>query len=80
MNSFADLIQTYGPTIAITAVFVWQGILRENRMCARLAIQDDAIQSILTGVIVRNTDALTRFTLVIARKPCGVNLTQDAQS
>ena len=77
MDSIASLIQTYGPTVAITIVFVWQSILREQRMTRRLDAQADLIERLLTETIARNTEALVRFTHVVSLKPCGVNFKRE---
>ena len=78
MNDLAALFQTFGPTAAIAAVFVWQSILRESRMTRRLDAQGDLIKRLLTDTIERNTQALRDFTHVISLKPCGVTLRHDA--
>ena len=74
METFAQLFQTYGPTVAITVVFVWQSVLREQRMTRRLDTQADQIARLLEQTIARNTEALVNFTHVISLKPCGVTL------
>lgn len=74
MDSFVDLIRQFGPWIALVALFVWQGVLREQRMSRRLDDQGDLITQLLTHTISRNTQALVDFTHVISLKPCGVNL------
>jgi uncharacterized membrane protein len=71
MTDISELFRSYGPTVAITIVFVWQGIMRESRMTKRLDLLEDQRWNALITTVERNTIALTAFANAIAGKPCG---------
>ena len=73
MIEFIEIVKQYGPLAAITIVFLWQSVVRENRMSRRLDLTEDHVRILLSTTINRNSIALERFTAVIALKPCGVN-------
>lgn len=77
MSELADLMRNFGPMVAIVVVFVWQSVVREQRMSRRLDAQTDAMEKILAETINRNTTALERFTAAISLCP-GRTIRDDA--
>ena len=51
MSEFAELMKVYGPTLVITAVFVWQAVRREVRMSQRIDHLEDKLTTILIDTV-----------------------------
>lgn len=68
METFLDIIQHAGPTVAITAIFVWQSVLRENRMAKRLDKVEDYIRNEYADIVRENTQAMNLLTAAVNRR------------
>ena len=62
MKELLDIVQAVGLPAALVIFFVWQGGKREQRTIERQTATDDYIRETLSGIVQRNTAALTSST------------------
>jgi hypothetical protein len=69
-DTFADvvlLLKQYGPLVLVTAFFLWQGWVRECRMCKRIDQLEDQQRSVLLPLVERCADVIAQNTLMMER-------------
>jgi hypothetical protein len=62
---FVELAKQFGPFVAFTVYFVWQGWQREKRQSARIDELANQQKETLTKLVVDSTAALAHNTTVI---------------
>jgi hypothetical protein len=70
MELFTDvvtLLKQYGPLIVVTAFFLWQGWVRENRLCNRVDKLEDEQRNVLLPLVSRCSDVIAQNTLMMER-------------
>jgi hypothetical protein len=70
MDLFTDvvmLLKQYGPLIVVTAFFLWQGWVRENRLCNRVDKLEDEQRNVLLPLVERCSDVIAQNTMMMER-------------
>ena len=70
MDLFTDvvaLLKQYGPLIVVTAFFLWQGWVRENRLCNRVDKLEDEQRTVLLPLVERCSDVIAQNTMMMER-------------
>ena len=69
-DTFADavaLLKQYGPLIVVTAFFLWQGWVRENRLTGRVEKLEDEQRNVLLPLVERTSDVIAQNTMMMER-------------
>ena len=69
-GTFCDvvtLLKQYGPLLVVTAFFLWQGWVRENRLCDRIDDLEDEQRKVLMPLIERSADVIAQNTAMLER-------------
>ena len=80
-DTFADavaLLKQYGPLIVVTAFFLWQGWVRENRLTGRVEKLEDEQRNVLLPLVERTSDVIAQNTMMMERLE--KTLDQDGRS
>lgn len=64
---FLELAKQFGPFVAFTVYFVWQGWQREKRQTTRIDELENRQRDMLTNLVVESTTALTNNTRIMER-------------
>lgn len=70
MDLFTDvvtLLKQYGPLIVVTAFFLWQNWVRENRLCSRIEKLEDEQRNVLLPLVERCSDVIAQNTMMMER-------------
>jgi hypothetical protein len=62
---FVELAKNFGPFVAFTVFFVWQGWQREKKMGDRITELEKTLHEFTTNQLRESTEAITRNTLVM---------------
>lgn len=75
-DTFGDaiaLLKQYGPLLVVTAFFLWQGWVRENRLCDRIDALEDEQRKVLMPLVERSADVIAQNTAMLERLEKGLD-------